>query len=127
MKIDLSKCKLLQELVANNDNKRIFVREQVYRNDKGWLYVYYEGGEDSSYGIKRGPFMKKPSHGISRISKKKYELWNNSHQEFCDDRGWFIDWEKQQKEDELWEDAEKQIKYLNKYILKSLKEEDLPF
>ena len=127
MKIDLSKCKLLQELVANNDNKRIFVREQVYRNDKGWLYVYYEGGEDSSYGIKRGPFMKKPSHGISRISKKKYELWRNSHEEFRDDRGWFIDWEKERMEDELWEDAQKQIKYFNKYILKSLKEEEIPF
>ena len=127
MKIDLSKLKLLQELVVNNDNKKIFVKEQIYRNEKGWLYIFFQGGERSCYGIKKAPYKYKARQGVSRISKKTYELWKNSHEEFISENGWFIDWEREEREDELWEDAEKQIKYFNKYILKSLKEEDLPF
>ena len=81
----------------------------------------------SCYGIKKAPYKYKARQGISRISKKTYELWKNSHEEFVSENGWFIDWEKQQKEDELWEDAQKQVKYFNKYILKSIKEEEVPF
>lgn len=127
MKINLSKLELLQELVVNNDNKKIFVKEQVYTNEKGWLYFFFQGGERSCYGIKKSPYKYKARQGISRISKKTYELWKNSHEEFVSENGWFIDWEKQQKEDELWEDAQKQVKYFNKYILKSIKEEEVPF
>lgn len=127
VKIDLGKCKLICEYVANANDMKFFIKEQIFKNNKGWLYVHYEGGERSCYGIKRGPMMYKAHQGISRISKEKYKLWRNLHTEFKDENGWFIDWEKEQKEDELWEDAEKQIKYFDKYILKSLKEEEIPF
>lgn len=127
MKLDLSKCKLLQELVVRNDCKDLFVKEQIYKNEKGWLYVFYQGGKESCYGIKKGPLMYKPSQGISRISKKRYKLWRNLHQEFMSDTGWFIDWEKQEEEDKLLTEAQKQAKYFNKYILNSIKEEDVPF
>lgn len=123
MKIDLKKCKLICEYACNMNNRKIFVRELVYRNDRGWLYIYYEGGKDSCYGIKRGPFMNKASHGISRLSKKRYELWRNSHEEFRDEKGWFIDWEQEEQLENLWEKA-KNI-YTSARIMHSI--DDVPF
>lgn len=127
MKIDLSKLKLLQELVVNNDNKKIFVKEQIYRNEKGWLYIFFQGGERSCYGIKKAPYKYKARQGISRISKKTYELWKNSHEEFISENGWFIDFENQEREENLIEEAKNQIRYFNKHILHSINEDDLPF
>ena len=107
MKIDLEKCKLICEFVANNDNKEIFVKEQIYRNSKGWMYVLYIGGERSCYGRKRGPMMYKACHGISRLSKEKFKLWRESHEEFIDEKGWFIDFENQERLEKLWDEGKK--------------------
>lgn len=123
MKIDLGKCKLICEYVANANNMKIFVKEQIYRNDKGWLYVYYEGGERSCYGIKRGPMMYKAHQGISRISKKNYKLWRESHEEFKLENGWFIDWENTENEENILEEAKKFYTYSK--LLHSI--DDVPF
>lgn len=121
--IDLTNCKLICESVIHNNNMKIFEKEQIYRNEKGRLYVHYEGGERSSYGIKKGPMTYKPCQGTRRISKKIYKLWRESKIEFVDENSWFIDLENEEMYEKLWDEAKKFCTYSR--IRHSIK--DVPF
>lgn len=123
MKVDLGKCKLICEYVSRNDDMAIFVKEQIYRNTRGWLYIHYEGGANSCYGVKKGPFMFKHSQGTSRISKKNYFAWRESHSEFKDEHSWFIDFENEENEEKILEEAKKFCTYSR--LLHSI--DDVPF
>lgn len=117
---------LIAEYQYSKESEDFKLIEVVYRRKDGRIIMEYDGGRLSVYGLTIAFNKHIGRKGICSISDEDYEIWKLIRSK---DKGLFIDWEQEKREQfEEWQNEIFNM-YNDKHedILKLVNSDELPF